>query len=56
MKYHVRTKFFFYGLSTDEIVIIIYHDFHPTPIGGVVMSSQVKHTHSHQDTPLSPYT
>ena len=22
--------------------------------GGVVMSSQVKHTHSHQDTPLSP--
>ena len=24
--------------------------------GGVVMSSQVKHTHSHQDTPLSPYT
>ena len=24
--------------------------------GGVVMSSQIKHTHSHQDTPLSPYT
>ena len=24
--------------------------------GGVVMSSQVKHTHSHHDTPLSPYT
>ena len=24
--------------------------------GGVVMSSQVKHTHSHRDTPLSPYT
>ena len=23
---------------------------------GVVMSSQIKHTHSHQDTPLSPYT
>ena len=23
---------------------------------GVVMSSQVKHTHSQQDTPLSPYT
>ena len=22
--------------------------------GGVVMSSQIKHTHSHQDTPLSP--
>ena len=20
------------------------------------MSSQIKHTHSHQDTPLSPYT
>ena len=37
------------------IIIIIYHDFLPTP-GGVVMSSQVKHTHSHQDTPLSPYT
>ena len=36
-------------------LIIIYHDFLPTP-GGVVMSSQVKHTHSHQDTPLSPYT
>ena len=37
------------------IIIIIYHDFLPTP-GGVVMSSQVNHTHSHQDTPLSPYT
>ena len=24
--------------------------------GGVVMSSQVKHTHSYQDTPLSPQT
>ena len=24
--------------------------------GGVVMSSQIKHTHSHQDTPISPYT
>ena len=24
--------------------------------GGVVMSSQVKHTHSHQDVPFSPYT
>ena len=24
--------------------------------GGVVISSQIKHTHSHQDTPLSPYT
>ena len=24
--------------------------------GGVVMSSQIKHSHSHQDTPLSPYT
>ena len=24
--------------------------------GGVVMSSQIKHTHSHQDTHLSPYT
>ena len=24
--------------------------------GGVVMSIQIKHTHSHQDTPLSPYT
>ena len=24
--------------------------------GGVVMSSQIKHTLSHQDTPLSPYT
>ena len=24
--------------------------------GGVVMSSQIKHTHSHQDTPLSLYT
>ena len=24
--------------------------------GWVVMSSQIKQTHSHQDTPLSPYT
>ena len=24
--------------------------------GGVVMSSHIKHTHSHQDTPLGPYT
>ena len=24
--------------------------------GGVVMSSHIKHTHRHQDTPLSPYT
>ena len=24
--------------------------------GGVVKSNQIKHTHSHQDTPLSPYT
>ena len=24
--------------------------------GGVVMSSQITHTHNHQDTPLSPYT
>ena len=24
--------------------------------GGVVKLSQIKHTHSHQDTPLSPYT
>ena len=36
-------------------MIIIYHDFLPTQ-GGLVMSSQIKHTHSHQDTPLSPYT
>ena len=34
---------------------LIYHDFLPTP-GGVVMSSQIKHTHSHQNAPLSPYT
>ena len=33
------------------IIIIIYHDFLPTLIRG-----QIKHTHSHQDTPLSPYT
>ena len=39
----------------STIIIIIYHDFLPT-LGGVVMSSQIKHTHSHQDTPLSPYT
>ena len=38
------------------IIIIIYHDFFSLHQGGVVMSSQVKHTHSHQDTPLSPYT
>ena len=24
--------------------------------GEVVMSSQIKRTHSHQDTPISPYT
>ena len=24
--------------------------------GGVVMPSQIKHTHSRQDTPLNPYT
>ena len=28
----------------------------PLHQGGVVMSSQIKHTHSHQDTPLSQYT
>ena len=46
---------FFNINNYNNIIIIIYHDFLPTP-GGVVMSSQVKHTHSHQDTPLSPYT
>ena len=34
---------------------IIYHDFLPTPRKGSHVKS-VKHTHSHQDTPLSPYT
>ena len=28
----------------------------PLHQGGVVMSSQIKHRHSHQDTPISPYT
>ena len=37
-----------------KIIIIIYHDF-SLHQGGVVMSGQVKHTHSHQDIPLSPY-
>ena len=42
-------------LQQQNKLLIIYHDFLPTQ-GGVVMSSQVKHTHSHQDTLLSPYT
>ena len=29
-------------------IYIIYHDF-SLHLGGVVMSSQIKHTHSHQD-------
>ena len=37
------------------IVIIIYHDFLPTPRRGSHVKSG-KHTHSYQDTPLSPYT
>ena len=36
--------------------IIIYHDFLPTPRRGSHVKSGKTHTHSHQDTPLSPYT
>ena len=38
------------------IIIIIYHDFLPTPRRGSHVKSGKTHTHSHQDTPLSPYT
>ena len=36
------------------LVIIIYHDFLPTPRRGSHVKSDK--THTHQDTPLSPYT
>ena len=38
------------------ITFIIYHDFLPTPRRGSHVKSGKTHTHSHQDTPLSPYT
>ena len=38
------------------IIIIIYHDFLPTPRRGSHVKSCKTHTHSHQNTPLSPYT
>ena len=37
-------------------VIIIYHDSLPTPRRDSHVKSDKTHTHSHQHTPLSPYT
>ena len=44
------------NLQESTIIIIIYHDFLPTPRRGSHVKSGKTHTHSHQDTPLSPYT
>ena len=48
------------GSSTVHLhgvdLIIIYHDFVPTPRRGSHVKSGKTHTHSHQDTPLGPYT
>ena len=38
------------------MLIIICLDFLPTPRRGSHVKSDNSHTHSHQDTPLSPYT
>ena len=43
-------------ISYFDIIIITYHDFLPTPRRGSHVKSGKTHTHSHQDTPLSPYT
>ena len=42
--------------NVKQVIIIIYHYFHPTPRRGSHVKSGKTHTHSHQDTPLSPYT
>ena len=54
-------SFVFLRQLRDIIVIfvinyIIFHDFLPTPRRGSHVKSGKTHTHSHQDTPISPYT
>ena len=44
----------FYCMSC--IIVIIYHDFLSTSRRGSNVKSDKTHTHSHQDTPLRPYT
>ena len=44
------------GPYNYDRIIIICHDFLPTPRRGSHVKSGKTHTDSNQDTPLSPYT